>query len=125
MEQQQIDKKFARAYTKTYFEQNKYSLIKENNEGFSKLLLLLTNLTDTLSYNDAWNKILTLVGKFDLDPDRVLDLIIESQLLNPSRKIYTNLIQKFKGESITTILANRLSKIPENKSKTLVFAGYF
>jgi THO complex subunit 2 len=97
MEQQQIDKKFARAYTKTYFEQNKYSLIKENNEGFSKLLLLLTNLTDALSYNEAWNKILTLVGKFDLDPDRVLDLIIESQLLNPSRKIYTNLIQKFKG----------------------------
>ena len=31
MDQQQIDKKFARAYTKTYFEQKKYSLIKENN----------------------------------------------------------------------------------------------
>jgi THO complex subunit 2 len=125
MEQQQIDKKYARAYTKTYFEQNKYSLIKENNEGFSKLLLLLTNLTDAQYLNEAWNKILCLVGKFDLDPDRVLDLIIESQLLNPGRKIYTNLIQKFKGESITTILANRLAKIPENKSKTLVFAGYF
>ncbi len=52
------------------------------------------------------------MGKFDLDPDRVLDLIIESQLLNPGRKIYTKLIQKFKGESITTILANRLAKIP-------------
>ncbi len=31
MEQQQIDKKLNRAYTKTYLEQNKYSLIKESN----------------------------------------------------------------------------------------------
>lgn len=68
---------------------------------------------------------LSLVGKFDLDPDRGLDLIIETQLMNPSRRIYTRLIQKFKGESITTILANRLAKIPEKKSKSLVFAGYF
>mgnify|MGYP000913155156 CR=1 FL=1 len=76
MEEQQIDKKYKRAYTKTYFEQNKYSLAKENNEGFSKMFLFLTNLNDSLPVEDTWNNILSLIGKFDLDPDRVIDLIV-------------------------------------------------
>lgn len=97
MEQKQIDKKYSRTYTKTYFEQNKFSLIKENNEGFSKLLLLLANLNDTLPIEEVWNKILSLVGRFDLDPDRVLDLVIESQLLHSGHKIYAQIIKKFKG----------------------------
>lgn len=29
-------------------------------------------------YEVVWNKILSLIGNFDLDPDRVLDLLIES-----------------------------------------------
>ena len=48
MEQQAIDKKFGRAYTKTNYEQHKYSLFKQNNEGFAKLLLLLTNINENL-----------------------------------------------------------------------------
>ncbi len=107
-----IDKKYSRLYTKTYFEQNKYSLIKENNEGFSKLLLFLTNLNDSLAVEEVWNKLLSLVGRFDLDPDRVMDLVIESQLMHADKRIYTSLIQKFKGESIALILANKLAKIP-------------
>lgn len=71
--------------------------MKENNEGFSKLLILLTNISDNLQCEEVWNKVLSLVGKFDLDPDRVLDLIIETQLLNPAKNIYTSLIRKFKG----------------------------
>lgn len=86
---------------------------------------MLANLNDTLPIEDVWNKILSLVGRFDLDPDRVLDLVIESQLLHSGQKIYAKLIKKFKGESISLILSNKLSKIPEKKSKTLVFAGYF
>ena len=46
MEQQQIDKKTQRIYTKINYEQHKYSLLKESNEGYAKLLLLLVNLTD-------------------------------------------------------------------------------
>ena len=87
--------------------------------------MLLANLNDSLPIEEVWNKILSLVGKFDLDPDRVLDLVIESQLLHPEHKIYAKIIKKFKGESVSLILSNKLAKVPEKKSKTLVFAGYF
>ncbi len=85
----------------------------------------MTNLNDSLPTDDVWNQLLSMVGRFDLDPDRVLDLIIESQLLHADKKIYANLIEKFKGESIALILANKLSKVPEKKSRSLVYGGYF
>jgi hypothetical protein len=38
-----------------------------------------------------------IVGKFDLDSDRLLDLLIEAQMRNFNNNIFTQLIQKFKG----------------------------
>lgn len=76
------------------------------------MMLFLANLNDNFEKENVWNKILSLVGKFDLDPDRVLDLVVESQLLHPSQTIYAQIIKKFKGESVSLILANKLSKIP-------------
>lgn len=76
------------------------------------MMLFLANLNDNFDKENVWNKILSLVGKFDLDPDRVLDLVVESQLLHPSQTIYAQIIKKFKSESVSLILANKLSKIP-------------
>lgn len=50
--------------------------MRENNEGYAKMNLLLINLKDTHNIASVWKKMLDLVGNFDLDPDRVLDLII-------------------------------------------------
>lgn len=56
--------------------------MRENNEGFAKLTLLLAGLKKTDDPSAVWKKIVSLIGNFDLDPDRVLDLIVESKLQN-------------------------------------------
>ena len=76
MESQAFEKKIKRVYTKINYEQNKYSLFRESNEGYSKVLLLLMGIKGNHELNTIWKKILSLVGNFDLDPDRILDLII-------------------------------------------------
>ncbi len=73
-----LSKKAQKAYTKFYYEQNKYSLIRENNEGYAKLSLFLITLNNLHSIEAIWDKILCYVGNFDIDPDRVLDLLVES-----------------------------------------------
>ena len=73
-----LDKKARGAFTKIYYKQTKHNLIRESNEGYAKLCLLLTTINPCNSVDAVWDKILSLVGNFDLDPDRVLDLLIEA-----------------------------------------------
>lgn len=81
-------KKAQKAYTKLYYEQNKFSLIKENNEGFAKLSLLLLTVNKGCTVEEVWEKMLSLIGNFDLDPDRVLDLVIESFCSGKFKDLY-------------------------------------
>jgi hypothetical protein len=54
---------------------------------------------------------LDLVGNFDLDPDRVLDLIIEARVHNHSTNNYLKLLRNFRRESITAVLGNKLRQL--------------
>jgi hypothetical protein len=54
---------------------------------------------------------LDLVGNFDLDPDRVLDLIIEARVHNHTTNHYLKLLNQFRRESITVILGNKLKLV--------------
>jgi len=82
--------------------------MRENNEGYSKLTLLLVNLKDSHDIGAVWKKIVSLVGNFDLDPDRVLDLIIEARIQNHTTNNYLLLLTNFRKESITVVLGNKL-----------------
>lgn len=76
------------------YKQNKFNLLREQSEGYSKLVIELTSgmgpphspLTGapTETYKDiyaranhVWGKVISLIGKFDLDPNRALDLILD------------------------------------------------
>ena len=50
-------KKAQKAYTKFYYEQNKYSLLRENNEGYAKLSLLLLSINKNHAIETIWEKI--------------------------------------------------------------------
>jgi THO complex subunit 2 len=78
----------------TSYKQNKFNLLREQSEGYSKLT---TELTSSLSlpHNAAtgyptesyasiedrarpvWEKVISLIGYFDLDPNRALDIILD------------------------------------------------
>lgn len=40
------------------------------------MTLLLINIQDSHDLEAIWHRMLDLVGNYDLDPDRVLDLVI-------------------------------------------------
>lgn len=76
------------------YKQNKFNLLREQSEGYSKLAAELTSSlgfghspatgrpTEPYSVIEArarivWEKVNSLIGYFDLDPARVLDMILD------------------------------------------------
>ena len=128
VESQAFDKKIKRVYTKINYEQSKYSLFRESNEGYSKVLLLLMGLKDIHELQAIWKKILSLVGNFDLDPDRVLDLIVEARLQNSQDQHFLPLLKNFKKESVVIAIGNKLKTVQEKPdeeplSEKLIYCG--
>ena len=88
-------KRFTTANTNAYYRQNRFNLLQEESEGWSKLLTFLGSLPGTIgsgggggsggdddtngvSVRQAQTKVRELIGAFDLDPNRVLDLIVDT-----------------------------------------------
>lgn len=76
------------------YKQNKFNLLREQSEGYSKLIVELTgNLGPPHSSQTGrpvesyraieerakpvWEKVISLIGYFDLDPNRALDVILD------------------------------------------------
>ena len=76
------------------YKQNKFNLLREQSEGYSKLIVELTsNLGPAHSSLTArpveswklieervrpvWERVISLIGYFDLDPNRALDIILD------------------------------------------------
>jgi THO complex subunit 2 len=81
--------------TRMRFEQNKYNLFREANEGYSKIALQLLSLRDSDDVEKVEQSIICLIGNFDLDPDRVIDLILDGFIQNSGVKMYIKLLRKF------------------------------
>lgn len=81
------------------YKQNKFNLLREQSEGYSKLTAELTsNLgpphspvtgrpTEPWSAIEerarpVWDKVISLIGYFDLDPNRALDMILDVLSVN-------------------------------------------
>ncbi|RKP13590.1 transcription factor/nuclear export subunit protein 2-domain-containing protein [Piptocephalis cylindrospora] len=70
------------------YRQNKFNLLREENEGYAKLVVELT--TELVSFHDqgssmeevrireCLSRVSALIGYFDLDPNRVLDIFLDS-----------------------------------------------
>jgi THO complex subunit 2 len=76
------------------YKQNKFNLLREQSEGYSKLTTELTSslgpahspstgrTTESHSLIEEraraiWEKVISLIGYFDLDPNRALDIILD------------------------------------------------
>ncbi|CAL1701359.1 unnamed protein product [Somion occarium] len=89
-----FEKKEIRTRTGLFYKQNKFNLLREQSEGFSKLT---TEITSSLGPPHspatglpvepaaaidaraaaAWDRVLRLIGYFDLDPNRALDVMLD------------------------------------------------
>merc|ERR1712142_310167 len=64
--------------TKLFYKQQKFNLLREETEGYAKLVTELNQeLSDNVTPQSIIQVIRSLIGGFNLDPNRVLDLILE------------------------------------------------
>ncbi|TFY81790.1 hypothetical protein EWM64_g2223 [Hericium alpestre] len=89
-----FDRKEIRTRTGLFYKQNKFNLLREQSEGYSKLITEVTSSlppphsmatgrpTESFEVVAArvrpvWERVVSLIGYFDLDPNRALDVILD------------------------------------------------
>lgn len=84
--------------TKNLFEQQKFNLFREESEGYTKLLVELLLVRDKDSKEILEKNVFSLIGYFDLDPNRVIDIILEALVFNSNSDMLLNLLKKFRRD---------------------------
>jgi THO complex subunit 2 len=86
--EQELLKKMKMHNTQVHYKQQKYNLLQEESEGYAKALHFFT-LQESDDPAQRRSKLLQLIGTFELDPNRLLDLtldILEAKLY-PNGKV--------------------------------------
>ncbi|KAG7395941.1 THO complex subunit 2 [Phytophthora boehmeriae] len=103
-EPQVLAKKMVRINTKTLYTQTKYNLLREETEGFSKVLSLLHTGVTKHQLEATSTDLLALIGYFDLDANRVLDLVLDAYEMHPRNDCFAQLLGNFKRDSLPHIM---------------------
>ncbi|KAL0698843.1 hypothetical protein Bca4012_054965 [Brassica carinata] len=83
-----------RLNTRLLYQQTKFNLLREESEGYAKLITLLCRGSAGSSHNASaatMGIIKSLIGHFDLDPNRVFDISHASQILGFKFQYYQRL----------------------------------
>jgi THO complex subunit 2 len=121
-----FNKKVIKINTSMFYRQQKFNLLREESEGFCRLIILISS-TLNFSENSAddvdllYDRILETIGFFDLDPLKVLDILSESFIFGlKAWKNYLKLFEKFSfpSASIVGILGFKLGNIFEDSKFT-------
>ncbi|EFN80499.1 THO complex subunit 2 [Harpegnathos saltator] len=70
--------KFIKVKTKLYYKQRKFNLFREESEGYSKLIVELNQEYQGDDVAPTLEIVKSLIGYFNLDPNRVLDILLET-----------------------------------------------
>ncbi|XP_054259118.1 THO complex subunit 2 [Macrosteles quadrilineatus] len=106
--------KFIKVKTKLYYKQRKFNLFREESEGYAKLC---TELNQISSDNNVLEHIKSLIGYFNLDPNRVLDVMLDSFEDRPEQvDFFIPLIQNYMSDSKTLaeVIAFKFSFYPNS-----------
>ncbi|GMF14835.1 unnamed protein product [Phytophthora fragariaefolia] len=99
-----LNKKMVRINTKTLYTQTKYNLLREETEGFSKVLCLLHTGVTKDQIEATSTDLMALIGYFDLDANRVLDLVLDAYEMHPRNDCFAQLLDIFKRDSLPHIM---------------------
>lgn len=75
-----IQQKMKVMTTKFFFQQEKYNLLKEESEGYSKLLYYLYEIE--YSQDELEEIVIGYIGFFDIDPNKVVEMMFDCLYLN-------------------------------------------
>ena len=100
--------KFVKLKTRLYYKQQKYNLLREESEGYAKLVAELSQHESAFDVTFMMQVIRSLIGCFNLDPNRVLDIILEVfEVRLNLESLFVDLIRRFLDSStaLTQVLA--------------------
>ncbi|ESO98124.1 hypothetical protein LOTGIDRAFT_174338 [Lottia gigantea] len=100
---QLFQQRYVKTKTRLYYKQQKFNLLREESEGYSKLVAELNQeITDKITYTQVLENIKSLIGCFDLDPNRVLDIMLEAFECNlESEDFYVPLLRSYMTDKST------------------------
>ncbi|XP_017222292.2 THO complex subunit 2 [Daucus carota subsp. sativus] len=102
-----LKSKEVRVNTRLLYQQTKFNLLREESEGYAKLITLLCGRPEASSQNGSAATvgiIKSLIGHFDLDPNRVFDIVLECFELQPDNVVFLDLIPIFPKSHASQIL---------------------
>ncbi|XP_023770014.1 THO complex subunit 2 isoform X1 [Lactuca sativa] len=102
-----LKSKEVRVNTRLLYQQTKFNLLREESEGYAKLVTLLCQGSEVCSENTSAATvgiIKSLIGHFNLDPNRVFDIVLECFELQPDNNVFLNLIPIFPKSNASQIL---------------------
>ncbi|KAI1732320.1 transcription factor/nuclear export subunit protein 2 domain-containing protein [Ditylenchus destructor] len=89
--------RIVKSKTRIYYKQVKFNLLREESEGYAKLISELLSVRSVTTADEILLAIERLIGQFNLDPNRVLDVILdcfENSL--PYKDLFISILKKFK-----------------------------
>ncbi|XP_063046121.1 THO complex subunit 2 [Engraulis encrasicolus] len=100
---QQFNQKIVKIKTKLFYKQQKFNLLREENEGYGKLVTELgQELSGSVTSRVVLENIKSLIGYFNLDPNRVLDIILQVyQCRSDQDEFFVSLIKSYMCEHQT------------------------
>ncbi|KAL9344872.1 hypothetical protein Peur_062547 [Populus x canadensis] len=104
---QDLKGKEVRVNTRLLYQQTKFNLLREESEGYAKLVTLLYQGSEDTTENTSAATIgiiKSLIGHFDLDPNRVFDIVLECFELQPDSNVFLELIPIFPKSHASQIL---------------------
>ena len=119
--------KFTRINTKAY-EQTKFNLLREESEGYSELISFLFDINELKMKLDEkeieiiLQKIIKIIGYFNLDSYRVLDIAIEVFKYSPFNINYIKIFDILNKKILLPIFDFKFSENPIDK-KLMVIAA--
>lgn len=102
-------KKLVKLNTGIVYKQQKYNLLREESEGFSKLVTELLSFPSSQEQHEAHVKhVLSVIGQFELDPNRVIDLILDGYERHSWNVSFVALLRHFRSKNVLPTLGLRL-----------------
>ncbi|XP_017152639.1 THO complex subunit 2 isoform X1 [Drosophila miranda] len=112
--------KFIKVKTKLYYKQRRFNLFREESEGFAKLITELNqDFEESTTPESIMDIIKSLIGCFNLDPNRVLDIIIESFETRPDRwQLFIPLLRSYMptGAIICEVLGYKFCHFKDSRT---------
>jgi len=107
-----FQQRYIKTKTRLFYKQLKFNLLREEMEGYSKLLVELGDVNNKykLDSENTLEIVKSLIGCFNIDPNRALDILLEAMECHPSKseQIFVPVIQQYLKLAEKTTLCNLL-----------------